>query len=138
MFNVSKMTDYSFLVLSLFLFNNKEEDKFSAIEISKKTNLPLPTVTLILKKLASGGLLGSIRGAKGGYFLTVAAKDISLYDVMVCIDGAVYIAECVEGSQSECSTLNSCFLRGNWNMVNEKIIEMLKQISAIEMCIPKL
>lgn len=137
MFNVSKMTDYSFLVLSLFLFNNKEE-KFSALEISKKVNLPLPTVTYILKKLTSGGLLSSIRGAKGGYILNRVAKEISLYDVMLCIDGEVYIAECVDGSDNECSTLNSCFLRGNWNTVNDKIIELLKEITAIEMCLPKL
>ena len=64
MIRIGKMTDYGIVLLSYFA-RGDEPQVFNARELAEQSQLPLPTVSKILKALSRGELLESQRGAAG-------------------------------------------------------------------------
>ncbi|HIK54707.1 MAG TPA: Rrf2 family transcriptional regulator [Synechococcales cyanobacterium M55_K2018_004] len=58
-------------------------------QIAAQQNIPDRYLEQLLATLRRGGLLRSERGSKGGYFLTRHPKEITLLDVIVCMEGTV-------------------------------------------------
>jgi Rrf2 family protein len=64
-----------------------------------------------LKDLAGGGLVESVRGARGGYRLARPPEGIDLDSVIAAIEGPVLVAECAEGD-CEHPSEDGCPVRG--------------------------
>lgn len=108
MLKVSKMVEYSILLLTTLAKLDKD-DKLSAREISLNYNIPLPTVSKILKQLSKGGIVKSIQGSKGGYCLAKDAGKVTLKSLMEIFDGKTHIVECsAETEKDVCNFSLSC------------------------------
>ena len=81
MLRITRQTDYGIVLMTLFS-GKSEKDVKSARDMAEETNLPLPTVSKILKSLTRGGLLESKRGVKGGYALSRASGEISVANII--------------------------------------------------------
>lgn len=103
----------------------------SAAMISEETVVPLPTVSKVLKLLQKQGLLRSIRGVNGGYCLARAAQDISVADIIEAIEGPLALTACVE--DEGCTHTKLCGMSGNWDFVNQAVLETLRAISLTNM-----
>ena len=68
MLRITKQTDYGIVLLTRMAA--EPERQLNAPELAAEAQLPLPTVSKILKLLARDGLLTSHRGVKGGYTLS--------------------------------------------------------------------
>ena len=68
MIRLSKLTDYGILLMTQIV-RHPERTLHTARDLAAETQIPLPTVSKILKGLSNGGLLVSHRGVKGGYSL---------------------------------------------------------------------
>ncbi len=109
-----------------------EKAMYTAKELSEVTNVPLPTVTRILKMLSNGELLNSQRGPQGGYSLTRNAKDISVAEVIEAMEGPISLAECAS-DDCGCSYEANCAVGKPWQKINKAIREVLQSISLAEM-----
>ncbi len=78
MMRINKLTDYGIVVMTK-IATMKSNKVHTAKEISHKTNIPLPTVTRLLKTLSNTGLLISQRGSQGGYALSISVTKPYLY-----------------------------------------------------------
>ncbi len=108
MLKVSKMVEYSILLLTTLAKLDKDE-KLSAREISLNYDLPFPTVSKILKQLAKEGIVTSIQGAKGGYRLAKETDEINLKRLIEIFDGKTHIVECsIEREKDVCNFSLSC------------------------------
>src|SRR3954462_13989152 len=94
MLRLSKLADYAVVVLVRLA---QGEAVQTSPGIAAVTGLPEPTVAKVLKALASGGLVTSQRGARGGYRLARPLASIPVADVVAAIDGPVPIAARVDG-----------------------------------------
>ncbi|HTW72195.1 MAG TPA: SUF system Fe-S cluster assembly regulator [Acetobacteraceae bacterium] len=130
MFRLSKLTDYAVVVLVRLA---REPGVQTSPDIAAKTGIPEPTVAKVLKTLAAGGLVGSQRGARGGYRLLRPLSEVPVADVIAAIDGPIALAACVEGSASECESQGLCPMRGRWDPVNDAIHEALSSITLADM-----
>ena len=83
MFRLRRLTDYG-IVLMAHLASCEEGSTHAAREVALETQLPLPVVSKVLKSLARGGLLRSVRGAKGGYSLARPATRRSAHGRRSC------------------------------------------------------
>ncbi|MGI9462280.1 MAG: RrF2 family transcriptional regulator [Alphaproteobacteria bacterium] len=139
MIHISKMTDYAIVLLteihSMALMKGKSYRHqyhhnlvASASCLSATSFIPLPTVQWLLKKLAHGGFLLTERGRDGGYRLKKPLADISLFDVLLLIEGAPALTACVE-ARDNCDKINHCHLWGRWQKVNLVIHNALKDIT---------
>ena len=80
----------------------------------------------ISRKLKNGGLLKASKGQKGGLRLAKDPADISILDVIVCMEGKMAINRCLEEDRycSRYATEN-CPVRALYCSVQEKMEQML-------------
>lgn len=135
MLRLSKMADYGTVVLTALI--REPERSRSAAEIAAAIRVPAPTVSKILKTLARGGLVSSLRGARGGYLLNRPAAQISLVDIIHAMDGPIGMTEC-SVTAGQCDQEAGCAVRANWQRVNRAVLGVLQEITLDQMVEPVL
>lgn len=133
MLRLTKMADYGTIVLTAMIA--EPERQRSAAEIAATIRVPAPTVSKILKILMRGGLVLSLRGAKGGYLLSRPPEEISLADIIHVMDGPIGMTEC-SVTPGLCSQETGCAVRANWQRVNHAVIGVLREITLDQMIQP--
>ena len=128
MLRITKITDYGFNLLVHMAMEDREH-LHNAKDLSAAINIPLPTVSKVLKILTQGKILTSIQGSKGGYFLARPASEITAVEVIEVIEGPVAITDCsgAEGCERNCPVSPS------WQKVNGSIVRSLKELSLADM-----
>ena len=134
MIRMSKETDYGVILLAHFASGDRRRRQ-SARQVASETQLPLPTVSKVLKILARQGLLISHRGVKGGYNLARPAGRISLVEIIHAVEGPIAMTECIE-SPGECCHEPLCQLQSNWRKINEAVTRALSGIKLSDMIEP--
>lgn len=131
---MTKQADYGIVLLTRMA---REPVGFvNASELAAEAQLPLPTVSKILKLLGRAELLESHRGVKGGYCLAREAEAISVADIITALDGPIGITECIDDTPGECSQEPFCGVRANWQRINHAIRHALENITLAEMTHP--
>ena len=134
MFRINKDTDYGVLLLPLFA-RFPERTSLSSRELASNSGIPLPMASKILKLLANDGILCSQRGPKGGYRLSRSPSEISVAEIIDCLEGPLSLTECIE-HPGDCRQEPTCGVRGNWGVINAAIREALARVSLLEMATP--
>jgi FeS assembly SUF system regulator len=133
MLRISKLADYGTVVMAVIA--REPAQGLSAKTLANKTHVSLPTVSKLLKRLTQYGLLISQRGAKGGYRLSKPAKDISLTDILMAVDGDLSLTECSHGA-GLCTVEEFCVIRHNWQMISHMIKKSLGSIYLSQIAYP--
>jgi FeS assembly SUF system regulator len=130
---MSKLTDYGTVVMTSMA--RAPDHVHSAANLAVQTGLALPTVTKVLKTLARARLLVSVRGAKGGYTLARAPREISIAQVISAMEGPIGLTEC--GSvPGLCLVESGCAVRANWQSINHMVLQALDRITLEQMTQP--
>ena len=128
------MTDYA-VVLATHLA--AAEGPHAARDLAVQTQIPEPTASKVLKKLARAGVVRSQRGAKGGYTLARRAEQIGVHEVIEAIEGPIAVTECSdESTDSSCEYETSCGVRANWQRINTAVHRALSEITLADMAFP--
>jgi FeS assembly SUF system regulator len=130
MLKISRLADYGTVLMHALTKN--ESSKLNAKQLADSSRVPLPTVSKLLKQLCEAGLVESERGVQGGYRLSRSPEHISVSDVISAIDGGIALTDCAL-SETTCSLIDHCELRGNWQYINEQVSHLLSQISILDM-----
>jgi Rrf2 family protein len=62
-------------------------------EISVRQNIPIKYLEQIINSLRKCGFVKSIRGAEGGYRLAKPPENITLYEILECLEGSLSIID---------------------------------------------
>lgn len=139
MLRISRIADYG-VVLGTRLAALRGEELRSTVELAGDTGIPQPTVSKILKQLVRDGIVGSERGARGGYRLARRPEDISVASIISALEGPIGVTECgVDGDHedhTDCELSGHCDVRGNWQLINQAILRALEGITLAEMAAP--
>jgi FeS assembly SUF system regulator len=133
MIKLSKMADYGTVVMGAMV--SEPQRNRSAVEVADAIHVPLPTVSKILKILARGGLVVSLRGAKGGYMLARPSHLISMADIIHAMDGPIGMTEC-SVTPGLCVQESGCAVRANWQRINRAVLSVLREITLDQMILP--
>lgn len=127
MLRITRLTDYGFILLAKMC--EDESSLQNAKDMSEELDIPLPTVSKVLKLLVKGNLLESQQGSQGGYHLSKPAKEISAAEIIEVLEGPVSMTACcvTDGCDRNCAVSNS------WQKVNAVIVNELKSVSLAEM-----
>ncbi len=134
MLRITKQTDYGIVLLSRMAA--EPERQLNAPELAAEVQLPLPTVSKILKLLARDGLLVSHRGVKGGYGLSRPPERISVAEIIGSLEGPIAMTECIDDGPDECNQEGHCAMQGNWQVINRAIRTALEGITLRDMAEP--
>jgi FeS assembly SUF system regulator len=131
---ITKQTDYGIVLLTRMA--SEPGRQLNAPELAAEVQLPLPTVSKILKLLARDGLLISHRGVKGGYTLARPPERITVAAIIASLEGPIAMTECIEDGTDECGQSGHCAIQANWQVINQAIRSALEGITLRDMAEP--
>lgn len=97
---IQASTDYALRILHYL--DQHKHDLPTAMTISKAVGITYPFFIKIATQLRQHGLLHAVQGRNGGYRLNKPAKEISIYDVFLAIEGPLEINRCLK-EDSDCA-----------------------------------
>ena len=116
-------TDYA---VRCMLYLAKKNDCISSQEISKQCAIDRDFAQKILRKLRNAGLISVQMGATGGYSLSRPARDITIHEVLECMEDTMHINRCLEEDRF-CTrgAADSCEMRAFYRQVQDRLDEIL-------------
>lgn len=121
---ITRESDYA--IRCILYLAGSGEGLTSVKEVAGAMDIPQSFLAKILQKLLKSGLVKSVRGAGGGFRLSRAPEEISLYDVVQAIDGTVSMNKCVDAPDS-CELNADCPVHPIWVDVSHDLEEVLKK-----------
>lgn len=100
----------------------------TASEISRDEDISEKYLEHLLSFLRASGFIRGKRGVKGGYSLSVPEDKVSLYEILVSLEGPIEPVFCVTDPQ-ECERSDLCVTRSIWVRLNNSIAELLSSIT---------
>ncbi len=133
---VTTWTEYS-LIISIHLARRGRTGcgPVAARELADAERLPADYVEQILLRLRRAGLVESVRGAKGGYFLAREPASISVRDVMTASEHQTFEVNCETHpvDAARCSPDSTCSIRPVWHALQQRIDDLLGSISLADL-----
>jgi Rrf2 family protein len=113
----------------LALGSQPEGERVSIRQISEKTGLSDSYLEQIFALLKRGGLLVSLRGNRGGYYLARPATAITVGDIVRAAEGSLNPVTCTDPSAPGCDRYKDCLSRPVWNLMEQEIASFVDQIT---------
>ncbi len=103
----SKACKYGIRSVLYLAVHTDLEHKLGAKEIATALNVPKHFLAKILQQLSRKDLIASAKGPSGGFYLPEEKRQITIAQIIECIDGADIFSSCVLGLPV-CSEENPC------------------------------
>ena len=123
---VSRTLDYA--VRSLIYMGNHEVPRMSMKEISEAQHIPQNYLAKIMRRMVERGLIRSMVGPEGGYFLRRDPKDINLRDVYEAVEGELRVIDCMDQDEV-CALYENCTQLPVWDKLQVSMIKLLEKTS---------
>jgi Rrf2 family protein len=123
------------LICALHLARRASEGPVPGRDIAARESLPADYVEQILLRLRRAGLVESVRGAKGGYFLARQPSAISVRDVMTASEHQTFEINCDSHpvDAARCSPGATCSIRPVWQALQQRVDDLLAGISLADL-----
>lgn len=133
---ITTWTEYS-LIITLHLAHRKQagDHAVPARELAEIEKLPADYTEQIFLRLRRAGLVQSVRGAKGGYFLSRDPSEITVRDVMSACERQTFEVNCQVHPVGEerCSPASSCSIRPLWTALQQRIDDFLTSVTLADL-----
>ena len=114
------------LIVSVHLARRAGEGPVAARELAEKERLPGDYVEQILLRLRRAGIVLSIRGARGGYYLARPPAEVTVKDVLDASEHGTFEVNCEQYQVDErCCSEVPCSIRPVWYLLKLRIDEVL-------------
>ena len=117
------------------LAHNYGSGPISLKTVAERQNLSDHYLEQLIAMLRKAGLVKSMRGAKGGYFLAREPSEIRVGDVIRALEGPIAPVHCVsETDPGNCNEADYCITRTVWARVRDGIARVLDSITLADLC----
>lgn len=137
MLTLTRKTEYGLIALTHMAIG--PEGLSSAREIAGRYEVPLALLMNVLKQLAQGEIIRSVRGPQGGYSLALPPDKITLLSVFRAIEGPVHLTYCsglqdLDCNQNgdkkkRCQIMGNCPVGASIREVDGRLTEFLESIT---------
>lgn len=105
-------------------------------DISDRQGISPRYLEQIFQKLKKAGLVKSIRGPRGGYYLTRPAEKIRLHEIVGAIGESIDPVFCCGRSpgRKRCKREKYCVARLVWQDLGRAILSTLESVTIAQMC----
>lgn len=125
---LSAKVEYALLALLELASYSTKENPLKVGEIAAKQGIPERYLEQVLMSLRRGGIVQSVRGAKGGYVLARESWKITLLDIVQSIEG-----ELTTETQPN-QTLEKSVLQDVWKEAHSASTAVLQQYTLQDLC----
>ncbi len=125
----SKKVEYALIAL-LHLSRKSVDELTTARELSDRYDISLELMGKILQSLVRSGIVISVQGVKGGYYLGQSPTQINISRIVAAIDGPIAIADCIHNEgQSACEREENCPIRKSMEEIQSRLINLMDEIT---------
>jgi len=128
---ISRRSEYG-LAAVLYLASQPSGKLSLNDEIAGRCGIPRNFLAQILARLRSKGILGSVRGKKGGYYLKAEPGRLSMADVVEALEGPITLIRSIKESEGDDADFLNTRIRGFFASLQEKSYELLKSMKIAE------
>lgn len=121
---ISRKVDYALRAM-IYLASIPDGRIAPLPEIAARMDTPEDFLAKILKTLANQGLVRSTRGARGGYQLARASREISFLDVIEAVEGKITVNVCLDQGEG-CRLSERCTMHAVWRLGQERMLEVYR------------
>ena len=121
---LSSTARYGLRAMSDLCVHSRNNEPVSVSDIASRQNIPVNYLEQLCRKLRTGGLLESIRGAQGGYLLAKKADKISIAEILQALGEPVIFGSCQ--TEKGCENAITCPTFSLWRKVKGSIDEILE------------
>lgn len=120
----SKSCEYAMRAVFYIARSTHEGRKVGIKEIAENIKSPEPFLAKILQKLSKEGLVFSVKGPNGGFYLTEENLKRPIADIVISMDGQEILTGCALGLDY-CSESNPCPLHNEFKSIRNNLNKML-------------
>ena len=123
------------LICALQLARQNRRNPVTGRAIAGAEGLPADYVEQILLRLRRAGIVESVRGAKGGYFLARDPSAITVHDVMTASEHQTFEMNCDAHPVDEerCAPGSGCAIRPVWQALQQRIDGFLASVALADL-----
>jgi Rrf2 family transcriptional regulator, iron-sulfur cluster assembly transcription factor len=127
----SKACEYGIRAMIYIAHKSGEAERVGIKDIAKSVDSPEAFLAKILQDLSRKGLVQSVKGPNGGFFLEKKGLQVSLADVVSAIDGDQLFNGCGLGLKV-CSEKNPCPIHDEFKAIRNKLKALLENTRVSE------
>jgi Rrf2 family protein len=120
---LSKTAEYALRAIVYIALSDAQGLKAGIKEIAKELDLPAHFMGKILQDLVRKGIIASMKGPGGGFFLHRPASEITLLEVVNTIDGLEAFRKCGMGMKM-CSDIHPCPLHNEIKAYRDQLLKV--------------
>lgn len=121
----SKSCEYGIRAMMYIAQKTRSGERVGIKEISKGIGSPEPFMAKILQKLSREGLVLSVKGPNGGFYIDVKTEKITLADIVKAIDSDQLFTGCGLGLKA-CNEKKPCPIHNEFKAIRTKLKTMLE------------
>ena len=105
-------------------------------DISARQGISPRYIEQIFQKLKRAGIIKSVRGPSGGYYLARSPEEIRVGDVVRATEGSVDLVFCLNARKSgkHCDRVAQCIVRDVWGEGTRRLMEYFDSITLQDLC----
>ena len=138
---ISNKCKYALRAILFLAVESNETKKIRISELAEELKMPTPYLGNILQELVPKSIISSIKGPRGGFYLTEKNQQAPLIKIIEAIDGLAYFEKCGLGLE-DCSDSHPCPIHEDFKksrdhlktvFTNKTIRELASEIIANEL-----
>ena len=113
MLRLSKKIEYALLALQhMTLHETGQGNVYTVKEMSEHFGISFDLLAKVMSRLAKHGIVKSTQGVNGGFIMAKPAHEVTIYDVIVAIEGlSANLVECGSHPDLQCTMEGSCGIK---------------------------
>ncbi|MDX1978137.1 MAG: Rrf2 family transcriptional regulator [Pseudanabaenaceae cyanobacterium bins.68] len=124
---LSLKTEYSILALIELASNHASDQPVQIRQIASQQQIPDRYLEQLLATLRRHGFVKSQRGARGGYILSRQPNQISILEVVTCVEG-------VESADQSSTSAQPSVVKELWQASQKAAASVLSQATIKDLC----
>lgn len=125
---LSNSSKYAIKAVLYLALNSNKEKRVMVKDIATPINVPQAYLAKLLQELSREHIISSVKGPKGGFYLSESNRLLSLMDIIAVIDGEKRLHSCVL-SLEKCNAEKPCPLHKLISPTKEDFLKQLKEKS---------
>lgn len=121
----SKACEYAIRSALYIAINSKEGEKLGLQEIAEEIDSPAQFTAKILQTLVREGIVSSIKGPNGGFYLEPDSKPVALKEIVRAIDNDSIFYSCAIGLK-KCSDKTPCAIHDHVKAYKNRLLSFLE------------
>ncbi|SRR5690554_2892314 len=131
-----RLTSFTDFGLRLLMRMAGEPRLFTTEELACELKLSRNHLVKVVRELARAGIVETRKGAGGGICLARPASQISIGEVVRCLESRSALVECFRTDGGQCNLLPSCKLRQRLAAAQEVFLAELEKTTLAECALP--